>query len=178
MRSGPPKVNVLNSRCPLNNKMLLHMSAAFPAQCRGTCGKDAGPTGRAGREIWCTGCRCAGTGSTGCRAASVRSGWGCPMPDPAGPTYLRTGKTLPGSEEKKSKKHSCEHPGERRRRARRLPCIPWRAHLEQVLWDRIHGGSHAGGGGYVLKEPWPALEQGKSMRIRREKLFFPIPLCQ
>lgn len=84
---------------------------------------------------------------------------------------------LPGSEEK-SEKHPCEHPGVSMRRVRKLPCSPWRAHLEQVLWDRISRGSSAGGGGYVLKKLWYVPEQRKSVRNRREELLFLNSLCQ
>ena len=58
---------------------------------------------------------------------------------------------------------------------RRLPCSPWRAHLEQVR-DRIRGGSHAGGGGYVLKELWPTLERRKSVERGAVIPHAPVPV--
>ena len=37
----------------------------------------------------CMGCSCPGTGGGGCRAASVRRGQGCPMPDTAPSSWLQ-----------------------------------------------------------------------------------------
>lgn len=69
-------------------------------------------------------------------------------------------KTQPRSEGK-GEKHACEwEEGEE------APFSPWRAHLEQV-WDRTYEETHTGGGGGILKEPWPTLEQRMSMRNRR-----------
>lgn len=128
--------------------------------------------------------------------ASVRKGQGLPhaghswsQPAPIGPwqdtaeptsdtggtsviTHLRKGKTQHkqwGGREKNVTKKPCKHQAEKGRRGRRcsrtqIPiCAP-----RYRYYHADHKGSHAGGGGYVLKEAGacgePMLEQRKSVR--------------
>lgn len=61
--------------------------------------------------------------------------------------------------------HDMKALGEEQKEGEKAPLSPWKGPLEQG-WDRIYEETHAGGGGDVLKELRPTLEQRRSRRGR------------